>query len=136
MGTSFRRRLGITVKMLKMLIIPILLYASDYWVILKLPKNHSIETLFMRFCKELLGVQRDYEHRVLLELREIPLSITATRNAIKNWVRICKDARCNQLVVSSYENYMSANLSRPTAIHDVNAILCYVHFLLGKTVSF
>ena len=69
MATSFRRHPDITIKLFKTLIQPILLYASDFWGILKLPKKKPIETLFMRFCKELLGVQRQTTNiGVLLEL--------------------------------------------------------------------
>ena len=98
-GPSFRRYPTITINLFKTLIQPILLYASDFWGALKLPKNNPIETLFMRFCKELLGVQRRTTNvGVLLELGETPLSFTGTRNAIKNWVRICNDTTCNKLV--------------------------------------
>ena len=42
---------------------------------LKLPKNNPIETVFMRFCKGLLGVQRQTTNvGVLLELGETPLT--------------------------------------------------------------
>ena len=37
---------------------PILLYASDFWGCLKLPKNNPIERLHNMFCKQLLGVQK------------------------------------------------------------------------------
>ena len=57
-GPSFRRYPTITIKLSQTLTQPILLDARDFWGALKLPKNNPIETLFMRFCKELLGVQR------------------------------------------------------------------------------
>ena len=84
MGPSFRRYPTITIRLFKTLLQPILIYTRDFWGTLKLPKNNPIETLFMRFCKELLGVQRQTTNAgVLLELGETPLSFTGTRNAIK-----------------------------------------------------
>ena len=37
---------------------PILLYASDFWGCLKLPKNNPIENLQMMVCIQILGVQK------------------------------------------------------------------------------
>ena len=62
-----------TLHLFDTLIKPILLYNSDYWGCLKLPKNNPIENMHMRFCKEILGVQRQTTNvGVLLELGRIP----------------------------------------------------------------
>ena len=59
---------------------PILLYASEFWGALKMPKNNPIETLYISFCKQLLGVHRTTTNNgVLLELGQIPLSIYAKK---------------------------------------------------------
>ena len=69
----------------KALVEPILLYASDFWGILKLPEDNAIENVHISFCKQLLGVQKQTTNiGVLLELGQIPLRIFALKNAIKN----------------------------------------------------
>ena len=103
MGHSFRTHPSITIKLFKTLIQPILLYASDFWGILKLPNNNPIDTTFMKFCKDLLGVQKQTTNTgVLLELGETPLSLTGIKHATKNWARVC-NGKCNKLVTSSYQ---------------------------------
>ena len=69
---------------------------------------------------------------VLLELGETPLSFTGTRNAIKNWVRICTDATCNKLVISSYENCITNNLSWPAGIKDTFSRIGMLDKFLNK----
>ena len=52
--------------------------------ILKMAKNSPIENLHMKFCKELLGVQKQTTNvGVLLELGQVPLGIIANKNALK-----------------------------------------------------
>ena len=58
MGLSFRKYPLITIRLFQTLIQPILLYVSDFWGALKLPKNNPFETVFLKFSKELLGVQK------------------------------------------------------------------------------
>ena len=42
------------------LIKPILLYASDFWGTLKLPRNNpAVELMHRKFCKQLLGVHTE-----------------------------------------------------------------------------
>ena len=82
MGITFRRTPTITIKLFRSLIEPILLYASDFWGALKLPTNNPIETLFMSFCKQLLGVQKQtMNNGVLLELGLFPLHIVAKKKS-------------------------------------------------------
>ena len=120
MGQSFRSHPQVTTKLFETLIQPILLYASDFWGILKMPKNNPIENLHMKFCKELLGVQRQTTNvGVLLELGQVPLGIKANKNAIKNWCRITNDPKCNKLVISSYNNAINYNLAWPSRVKDV-----------------
>ena len=51
LGPRFRKFPKITIKLFNTLIKPVLLYASDFWGILKMPKNNPLDTLFLGFCK-------------------------------------------------------------------------------------
>ena len=92
---------------------------SDFWGILKLPQNNPIENVFISFCKQLLGVQKQTTNiGVLLELGQIPLSIFAKNNSIKNWVRIVTKTKCNGNVIKSYENATLKNLTWRTRLES------------------
>ena len=54
LGPRFRKFPQITIKLFNTLVKPILLYASDFWGILKMPKNTPLDTLFLGFCKQLI----------------------------------------------------------------------------------
>ena len=58
LGPSFNQDILSTLSLIDALIKPILLYASDFWGCLKLPKNNPIENLHMMMCKQILGVQK------------------------------------------------------------------------------
>ena len=117
MGSCFRKHPLITLKLFRSLIEPILLYASDFWGILKMPVNNPIENVFTSFCKQLLGVQKQTSNNgVLLELGLSPIIILGQKNAIKNWVRIANNIKCNNLVLSSYATSISENLTWPSNI--------------------
>ena len=74
---------------------------------LKLPKVNPVETLHIKFCKDLLGAQiRTANLGVLVELGEIPLSIYGKKNAAKNWDRICLKQKANILLLTSYQNHL------------------------------
>ena len=114
LGPTFRKHPLITMKLFDTLIKPILLYASDFWGILKLPKNNPLETLHMSFCKQLLGVQKQTTNiGVLLELGVVPLHLYAKKNAIKNWNRIAKLKQANELTLLSYNKSLTEELSWP-----------------------
>ena len=53
MGTLFRKHPLTTIKLFDALIRPILLYASDFWGVLKMPKHNPIEILHLHVCKQL-----------------------------------------------------------------------------------
>ena len=82
-GNLFQKYpLLVSLQLFETLIKPILLYASDFWVILELPKNNPIEVMHLSFCKQLLGVQKQTTTiGVLLELGQVPLGIYA-----KKWI--------------------------------------------------
>ena len=104
LGEYFRKDINTTVYLFDMLVKPILLYGSDYWGCLKLPHNNPIEILYIKFCKDLLGVQKQTTNAgVLLDLGKWPLSIHARKNCIKNWERIAVRKKANNLTQASYE---------------------------------
>ena len=54
MGISFRNKPSITIKIFRSIVEPILLYASDWWGIMKMPSSNPIETLFLPFVSNYL----------------------------------------------------------------------------------
>ena len=91
LGTSFNQNILTTLSIIDALIKPILLYASDYWGCMKVPKFNPIVNLHMMMCKQILGVQKQTTNiGVLLELGRIPIHIYAIKQAIKNWEIIKK----------------------------------------------
>ena len=99
-----------TLHLFDILIKPILLYNSDFWGCLKMPQNNPIENAHMRFCKELLGVQRQTMNiGVLLELGRIPIMLYGIKNCIKNWPRIHILGKANEIVLLAHR--MSLNCS-------------------------
>ena len=104
LGICFSTYLSDTIQLFDALVKPILLYGSDFWGCLSMPKNNPIETLHLMFCKHLLGVQKQTTtNGVLLELGRIPLSLYAKKAAIKNWERI-QMGKTNTLVLASAKN--------------------------------
>ena len=102
LGNLFRADIGITLHLFNSCIKPILLYSSDFWGCSKLPKANPIETMYMKFCKDLLGVHITTTNTgVLLELGQIPLCIYGRKNCTKNWDRICRRGNANELLLLS-----------------------------------
>ena len=105
LGSLFRKHIPTTIHLFDSLVKPILLYASDFWGSLKLPKDNPVETLHMKFCKDLLGVQIQTTNLgVLFELGRIPLCIYGKKNAAKNWERISLKRKANTILLESYDN--------------------------------
>ena len=110
LGVCFRDHIKDTLSLFDSLIKPILLYGSDFWGCLKLPKNNPVENLYMQFCRQVLGVQKNTTSiGVLLEIGRTPLKLEAQRLSLKNWERI-KNGKANTLVTSSYRNAVDKNL--------------------------
>ena len=129
MGTLFQQFPLVSLKLFDTLIRPILLYASDFWGILKLPANNPIENVHRMFCKHLLGVQKQTTNvAVLLELGQIPLTLYAIKMAIKNWERI-NSKKGGNLITTSYESSLLENLTWPNSIRSKLAEI-------GMSVSF
>ena len=119
LGCLFQKHPIISLKLFETLIKPILLYCSDFWGILKLPKTNPIEVVQNSIYKQLLGVQRQTPTvGILLELGQIPLSIYAKKMAFKNWLRIAKQKISNNLVWKSYEYALSLNFVWPTQFKE------------------
>ena len=119
MGLLFQQFPLVSLKLFDTLVRPILLYASDFWGILKPPKNNPVESIHYMFCKHLLGVQKQTTNiAVLLELGQIPLNLNAKKMAIKNWERISLKKTANKLVMKSYEFAIEENLNWPHLIQN------------------
>ena len=119
LGQFFQYNIKTTLKYFDSLIKPILLYSSDFWGCLKLPKNNRLENLHTMCCKNLLGVsKRTSNTGTLLELDRLPLTLLARKNGIKNWERITFfDA--NRLVKLSYDHATKEELALPKQTRDI-----------------
>ena len=89
LGESFRQHIDISLHLFDALIKPIILYCSDYWGVLKLPKNNPIELIHMKFLKQLLGVQTQTSNiGTLLETGRVPLMTYAKLESNCQWERL------------------------------------------------
>ena len=119
MGTSFNQNIEITLNLIDIMIKPILLYSSDFWGCLKLPKVNPIEKLHNMICKQILGVQTQTTNiGVLLELGRIPLEISAKKLAVKKWERISKQ-QANDLLLASYNDALVEDLPWISSIKNI-----------------
>ena len=115
-GNYFNNNVLTVIGLFESMIKPILLYSSDFWGCLKLPNNNPIETLHMRICKQILGVQKQTTNLgALLELGRTPLDIFCIKQAVKNWERI-KKKNANSILLSSYNDAIKENLPWITGI--------------------
>ena len=98
---------------------PILLYASDFWGCLKLPKNNPTERLHNMFCKLLLGVHKQTNTvGILLELGMVPITYNAIKASVKNWDRI-KNKKSNNLLNESFTNALKEKLPWTSGIKTI-----------------
>ena len=115
LGLHFRLYPSTTISLFESLIKPILLYSSDFWGCLKMPKNNPLEIMYMKFCKELLGVQKQTSNTgVLLELGAVPLMFYGVKNCLKNWHRIHKKSEANSVVLKIHQMASELNLPWPS----------------------
>ena len=115
MGHYFRLHPKITLSLFDSLIKPILLYGSDFWGCLKMPKNNPVENMFVKFSKALLGVQKQTSNiGTNLELGAVPIMFYGIKNCIKNWHRIHKKKEANSILLSVHEMAVENNLPWPT----------------------
>ena len=81
----------------------------------------------MRFCKDLLGVQRQTSNiGVLLELGRVPIMLYGKKNCIKNWGRIHIQGKANQVVLWSFTNSTQNQLKWPQSVAE-----CLNHMGIG-----
>ena len=114
MGHYFRLHPAITLDLFDSLIKPILLYSSDFWGCLKMPQNNPIQNMYMRFCKALLGVQKQTSNiGTHLELGTVPIMFFGVKNCIKNWHRIHNKKEANSILLSIHEMATECNLPWP-----------------------
>ena len=114
MGVHFRLHPFTTMSLFDSLIKPILLYSSDFWGCLKMPNNNPIQNMYMKFCKALLGVQKQTANTgVLLELGTVPIMFYGVKNCLKNWQRIHKKSEANSIVLKTHQMAIELNLPWP-----------------------
>ena len=110
LGENFRKYPNVTLHLFDALIKPILIYMSDFWGCLKMPKHNPIDMIYNKFLKQLLGVQIQTSNiGVLLEIGRVPISLYAQRNCIKNWDRIVQKS-CNSLTEMAYNNMVKEDI--------------------------
>ena len=120
LGIYFRLYPLTTISLFDSLVKPILLYSSDFWGCLHIPKNNPIENMYMTFCKALLGVQKQTSNiGTLLELGAVPIMFYGIKNCLKNWYRIHKKGEANSLLLDIHQmvtqhNLPSKNLTKHT----------------------
>ena len=119
MGQHFRVYPDISLQLLDSLIKPILLYNSDFWGCLKMPSSNPIETVHMRFCKDLLGVQKQTTNiGVLLELGRVPLMLFGKKNCIKNCGRLNGTGNANKILLLSIKMSLENSLNWTNTVID------------------
>ena len=125
---SFNQDISMTLFLVDTLIKPIMLYVSDFWGCLKLPKSNPIENLHMMICKQILGVQKQTTNvGVLLELGRIPLHLYAMQFSVKNWERI-KRGHANSILLASYKDALDEGLpwtDNVKSILETNGMLSF-----------
>ena len=134
LGPLFKKHILISLHLFDSLIKPILLYASDFWGCLKLPKNNPIENVQISFCKEVLGVQKQTHNiGVLLELGRIPLTIFGKKNCVKNWERIALDRKANNITTASYDYNLTNNTGWTRSVKDCISKIGLMSIFSNKT---
>ena len=113
----------ISIKLFDSLIKPILLYGSNFWGCLKMPKANPIEIVQNKFLKDLLGVQKQTTNiGVLLEVGKLPLLLDAKEASIKNWERIVS-GKANELLQSSHLSATTFSLAWTESIKESLSIV-------------
>ena len=80
LGENFSKYPKVTLHLFDTLVKPILMYMSDFWGCLKMPKNNPIDLIHNKFLKQILGVQIQTSNiGVLLETGRVPLPLRSTK---------------------------------------------------------
>ena len=110
LGPLFQQNVWNTMYLYNYLVMPILLYTSDFWGTLKHPKNSPIERLHRSFYKQVLGVKKQTNTcAVHLETGTVPIIFRAIKSSIKNWERI-REGQCNLLLAAAFQEATAENL--------------------------
>ena len=127
LGPCFNQDISILLNLMDSLVKPILMYASDFWGCLKLPKNNPVENFHLTMCKQILGVQKQTTNiGVLLELGRTPLSICAAKFSVKNWERIRLGVG-NEILIDAYkEGVESWDLSIKSLLESNGMLNFYI----------
>ena len=131
LGPSFNENLQLILSLIQSLVKPILLYASDFWGCLKVPKTNPVEIFYMSMLKQVLGVQKQTTNDgVYLELGKTPLSFDAKKFAIKNWERITR-GKANVPLLASYQESRELDLPWITSIKCTLESIGFLNFYMG-----
>ena len=135
LGTSFNHNVPLVLSLVQSLIKPILLYASDFWGCLKIPKTNPIETFYMSILKQILGVQKQTTNDgVLLELGLTPLSFDVKKFAVKNWERMIR-GNGNAPLLSSLKESLELDLPWTSLIKYNLEKIGFLSFFTGDHIS-
>ena len=128
LGPLFRQNVWNTMYLYNYLVMPILLYTSDFWGTLKHPQNSPIERLHRSFYKQVLGVKKQTNTcAVHLETGTVPIMFRAIKSSIKNWERI-REGKCNVLLAAAFQEAATENLPWITAIQNTFETNGLLHF--------
>ena len=117
MGSLFQHFPNMLLSLFDTLIRPILLYNSDFCGCLKMPNNNPIANTQMKIFKEIIGVKRKTINiGTHLELGTVPLMLFAKKHCIKNWFRIHKEGRANELLLKAHKTAVETSLPWPIAV--------------------
>ena len=84
-----------------------------------MPSNNPIENFFMKFCKALLGVQKQTTNiGVFLELGAVPIMFFGVKNCLKNWHRIHRLGEANAVLLKVHQMACEHNLPWPIMTKD------------------
>ena len=128
-GPAFNHHIPTALKIFESLIKPIILYCSDFWGCLNIPKvkklenlytyickKSPVEKLFISICKQILGVQKQTTNiGVLLEMGLVPLHHYAIKFCIKNWERI-KNGNANEFLLAMSQDSPDTDLPWKTGV--------------------
>ena len=97
-----------------------------------MPANNPIENLYISFCKQLLGVQKQSTNDgVLLELGQFPLIILAKKRATKNWVRMTTNENCSDILQNFFQYSCEQGLpwteNMKSMLSEIGLMECYVN---------
>jgi len=86
-GRTLQLPVDIMLEMFEKTVLPIMLYGCEVW---GYGKNDMLDTVFLRFCKHLLGVKTSTPNCMVYgELGCLPVSISIKRRLVAYWLKLC-----------------------------------------------